>query len=321
MYPIPFADSNDVLEIAAAAEKFGFDSIWANDHITTQEYVRKKWSSPPNYYEALITLSFASQVTKKISLATGLIPLPLRNPVELAKQIATLDVFCGGRTILGVGLGAYLEEFTALFPKMKNVRRAELVDEALTALTRLLGERRTSFNGKHIKFTDIELYPKPVQNPLPIYIGGNSPNGMERVAQFGHGWLPSSFTPKELAEKVSTLSRLIVKKDRDPATIDIAPQFAVCLGRTQDDAISKYKKSQLYQHDLSLKPSTMKGIDVDNLEERDLIGDENKIMRRIREYVEAGVTHFAGLIFVANTPTEMLEDMMLFAEKIMPTFR
>lgn len=321
MYPIPFASSTDVLRIAAAAEQFGFDSIWANDHITTQEYVRKKWASPPNYYEAIVTLSFASQVTKKMSLATGLIPLPLRNPVELAKQVATLDVFCGGRTILGVGVGAYVEEFTSLFPEMAGVQRGELVEEMLNALVRLFSERRVSFNGKHVKFADIELYPKPIQNPLPIYIGGNSLMGIRRVARYGQGWFPSSFTPKELARKVSILRSFAIENGRDPATIDVAPQFAVCMGKSQNDAISKYKDSQLYQHDLSLRPSTLKGIDVENLKERDLIGDENQIIKRIQEYLDAGVTHFAGLIFVASTPAEMIDDMMFFAEKIMPSFK
>jgi probable F420-dependent oxidoreductase len=321
MYPVPFASSSEVLKTAAAAEQLGFDSIWANDHITTQEYVREKWPSPPNYYEAIVTLSCASQVTRKISLATGLIPLPLRNPVELAKQAATLDVFCGGRAILGVGLGAYVEEFTALFPELKGVLRAELVDEGLNALIRLFVERRVSFNGKHVKFADIELYPKPIQNPLPIYVGGNSAKGIERAARYGQGWFPSSFTPVELAGKVSSLRRLAIENGRDPAMIDVAPQFAICVGKTRKDAINRYKASQLYQHDLSLKSSTMKGIDVDNLEQRDLIGDEDQIIKRIQEYLNAGVTHFAGLIFVANTPAEMINDMMFFAEKIMPSFR
>jgi probable F420-dependent oxidoreductase len=321
MYPVPFASPADVLKIATSAEQFGFDSIWANDHITTQEYVRKGSPSPPNYYEAVVTLSIASQVTKKISLATGLIPLPLRNPVELAKQIATLDVFCGGRTILGVGIGAYKEEFTAMFPDMKKVHRGELADEALNALTRLFIERRVSFKGKHIRFADIELYPKPIQKPMPIYVGGNNPKGIERAARYGQGWFPASFTPREMTEKVSSLRCLAIENGRDPAEIDVAPQFAICIGKTREDAIDKYKRSQLYQHDISLKTSTMKGIDVDNLEERDLIGDEDQITKRIREYAEAGVTNFAGLIFVANTPAEMLGDMVLFADKIMPSFR
>jgi len=321
MYPIPFASAADVLEIVTSAEQFGYDSVWANDHITTQEYVRKSFPSPPNYYDALVTLSFAAQATKKVFLAAGLIPLPLREPVQLAKQVATLDVFSGGRMILGVGLGAYLEEFEALHPTMKGVVRAELLDEELRALVKLFKEPTASFDGKYVKFADIQLYPKPLQDPLPIYIGGNSTKAIERTVQLGQGWFPAGFTPAEMAERIAILHRLCKANGRDPTKIDVAPQLSICTGRTDEEAVKKYKKSQLYKHDISLLESTLKGMDMERFYERDLIGSEDRVIKRAEEYVDAGLTHFAGLIFVANTAAHMVNEMRIFAERIMPSFK
>src|SRR5205809_4526568 len=107
--PLPFGNHEQMLELARLSEGLGFHSAWVNDHVTTQRYVRSSFSTPPNYYEPLITLSFMGAETSRIKLGTGVIILPLRHPITLAKQATALDVYSGGRLILGVGLGAYPE--------------------------------------------------------------------------------------------------------------------------------------------------------------------------------------------------------------------
>ena len=116
IYPYPFADPGQIVRIAAEAEAMGYEAVWPNDHITTQNYVARMWPKPPRFYEPFVLLSFVAAATKTIKLATGVAVLPVREPIILAKTAATLDVCSGGRVILGVGLGAYREEYRAANP-------------------------------------------------------------------------------------------------------------------------------------------------------------------------------------------------------------
>jgi alkanesulfonate monooxygenase SsuD/methylene tetrahydromethanopterin reductase-like flavin-dependent oxidoreductase (luciferase family) len=103
MYPVPFAKPSDVLPTALLCERLGFDSVWGNDHMTTQRYVQKEFADPPNFFEPLITFSYCASRTTRLRFATGIIVLPMRNMPVLAKQVATLDQLSGGRVILGGG--------------------------------------------------------------------------------------------------------------------------------------------------------------------------------------------------------------------------
>ena len=141
MYPVPFAKPSDILPTALLCERLGFDSVWGNDHMTTQRYVQKEFSDPPNFFEPLITFSYCAARTTTLRFATGIIVLPMRNMPVLAKQVATLDQLAGGRVILGVGTGAYREEYEALFPDARDVRRGTIVDEGMQALRLLFTER------------------------------------------------------------------------------------------------------------------------------------------------------------------------------------
>ena len=191
-YPIPFSDPENVIRIAQAAEKFGYDSVWGNDHMTTQNYVRAEFPVPPRFWEPLITYAFVLSETKTIKVGTGVIVLPMRHDiVVLAKQIATLDHFGKGRVEIGLGIGAYREEFKALQPDAR-MDRGDIVDEGLQALNLLFKERVASFEGKYYKFRDVELYPKPLQKHIPIYVGGNNPNNIMRTVKWADGWLPST---------------------------------------------------------------------------------------------------------------------------------
>src|SRR5205823_13331121 len=142
----------EILPVAILAERLGFGSGWGNDHMTTQRYVQREWPEPPNFYEPLITFTYVAARTKRIKLATGIIVLPMRTMPVLAKQVATLDQLSGGRVILGVGTGAYREEYEALYRDVREARRGEIVDEGMRALRLLCTEREASFRGKHVRF-------------------------------------------------------------------------------------------------------------------------------------------------------------------------
>ena len=114
-YPIGMVrDPGALALLARAAERLGYDGVWANDHLVTPRFLRGSADDPPAFYEPLVTLAHVAAVTTRIGIGTAVLALPLREPALLAKQAATLDALSGGRLILGVGLGAYPEELVAV---------------------------------------------------------------------------------------------------------------------------------------------------------------------------------------------------------------
>jgi probable F420-dependent oxidoreductase len=320
MYPVPFTTPETLATIAQTAEELGFDSVWANDHVTTQEYVAKEWGTPPNYFCPVMSLSFIAAKTETIKLATGVAVLPLRDPVILAKQMTTLDHLSCGRVILGTGLGAYKEEFKAVHPGIPLSDRGKMVDESLAALTALFTQGKTSFFGNFYRFKDVELFPKPYQEVLPMYIGGNAKKGTKRVAQYGTGWFPAVLSPGEINSMLTQMKKDLKKEGRSLNEIDVAPQFGICIADTREKAIKNFKKSQVYKHLLSLSESTLKGKPLKALEERNLVGSPDDIIKKVDEYEKVGVTHMAGLIFAGNSRGDIVEQMTLLAREVVPSF-
>ena len=320
MYPIPFARPSDIVPIALLCERLGYDSVWGNDHMTTQRYVQREYAEPPNFYEPLITFTYVAARTTRLRLCTGILVLPMRHMVVAAKQVATLDQLSGGRVTLGVGTGAYREEYEALFPDAKDVHRGTVVDEGMRALRLLFTERRATFRGRHVRFEDVECFPKPLQAPLPIYAGGNHPEVRRRAGEYGQGWMPAVLSPEEVRHGVETVHRAAEKAGRDGAKIDIAPQFAVSIGRTHEEAERRFRASQLYRHLESLRRTTLRE-QTGGYEQRNLIGSPEEIAERIRAYQMAGVTTLSGMLFVANTVAEMQEAIELFGREVLPHFK
>ncbi|MCC8046828.1 MAG: LLM class F420-dependent oxidoreductase [Clostridiales bacterium] len=319
MYPIPFVrDVRDNIRIAEFAEQLGYDSVWGNDHVASQKYVTEEFGRSPNYYAPLLTLAAIGEHTTRLKLGTALLVLPFRQPGILAKELATLDHLCGGRLRVGVGIGAYREEFESLFgDAARGKNRGAMLDESLEMLHQLFTREEVTFHGNYFQVDHLSANPKPVSNPFPFYIGGNSPAGMRRAARYGTGWLPSGFTVEEMRERVEQLRELLEQQGRSPDALDIAPQFSVALGRTHEEAVEKYRNSQQYKHMCSLSQSTMQGLDLGDCTSRDLIGTPQEILERIEAYREAGVTSFPALLFTANDMEGFLQEMQMFAEDVM----
>jgi probable F420-dependent oxidoreductase len=317
-YPIPFSDPEAVIRIAQHAERLGYHSVWGNDHMTTQNYVRAEFPVPPRFWEPLITYAFVAANTTTLRFGTGILVLPMRRDIVVAaKQIATLDHFSGGRLEIGVGVGAYREEFEALWPD-SDVHRGDMVEEGVKALQHLFSDRVASFEGKYYRFRDVELYPKPRQKRLPIYFGGNSANHLRRVAESADGWIPAGMEAERLRGHVAELRTLAAKAGRDPKQIAVAPQYVAHIGKTQDAAIARFKESQMYKHLMSLRKSTLKEQAGRPMEDINLVGSVDAVVAKAEALKEAGVTHFLGLYFAANSVQELLDQMQIFAEEVMP---
>ena len=320
MYPIPFANVDEAVELAVDAERLGFDSVWGNDHVSTQQYVRGKFDEPPRFYDPLTYLAYVAASTTTLRLATCVLVLPFRHPVMAAKQAATLDQLSGGRLVLGVGIGAYREEFEAMYPD-RGLHRGRYVDEFLDALAILFSKRRASYSGEFIRFDDVESYPKPVQDPLPVLSGGNSPGSRRRAATMANGWLPACLTPAEYAAGLDDIRRLGAESDiAADRPFEAAMQLVVSIHDRHEGAVERFRSSQVHRHLASLGASTMKGRLADSLEQRNLVGTPDDVGEQVQAYLEAGVETFAGLLFASDSVEETLDAMERFSEQVIAPF-
>lgn len=320
MYPVPFADPEQAVRMAVEAERLGFDSVWGNDHVNTQHYVRAEFPDPPRFYDPYLYMSYVAAQTSTLRLATAITVMGFRHPVVVAKQAATLDQLSGGRFILGVGTGAYREETAALWTG-RPLHRGRHAEEFLTALGALLSERRASFHGEHIAFDDVESFPKPVQSPLPVLSGGNARGPRERAARHGTGWLPAVLSPAEVAAGLAEIRQVAAEAGRDlPTDFEVAPQLSVAMGSSVDDAMDRFERTQLFTHMQSLSTTTLKDQQEGGFVDRNLVGSTARIQDQVHAYAEAGVTTLSALLFACSSIEESLDQMAWFSQEVIAPF-
>jgi probable F420-dependent oxidoreductase len=215
-------------QLARDAEELGFESIWTVEHVvvpvphtpypgTADGRMRGGDDAP--IPDPLIPLAYAAALTTKLKLATGIVILPQRNPVYLAKEIATLDVLSHGRVILGIGSGWMKEEFKAVGIDFHE--RGARTDESIQAIRALWHDTPASFDGKHFKFGPAISSPKPVQKGgVPIHVGGHSAAAARRAGRFGNGFFPNVDVAKY--RELTRLMREAAKKaGRNPEEIEL----------------------------------------------------------------------------------------------------
>ena len=196
----PFAQPDLLAHLAKTAEERGFESLWTVEHVviphdykTPYPYARSgkiPGGEDVAIPDPLLPLAYAAAVTSRIRLATGILILPQRHPLYVAKEVATLDVLSRGRVILGIGSGWLKEEFDAL--GLDFHQRGARTDEAVAAMRALWREDTASFHGKHFDFHDLKSFPKPVQSGgVPIHVGGHSPAAARRAGRMGDGFFPA----------------------------------------------------------------------------------------------------------------------------------
>jgi probable F420-dependent oxidoreductase len=184
-----------------ALERRGFDSLWLSERLTTP--------AP----DPLIALAVAAGRTERLKLGTSVLVVPGRNPVVLAKELASLDRLSGGRLLPAVGLGAPLPAEHRAFGVDRRAR-AGLFDEALVLIRRLWTEDDVHHDGEHFHVDGVTLRPRPIQDPVDVWLGGSSPSELRRTGRLGDGWLPSFTVPGEVAEGWATINRLAAEHGR-----------------------------------------------------------------------------------------------------------
>ena len=224
-----FPDGAGAARLARLAEAAGFDSVFAVDHVALPERYESTYPYAPGgrlpgtqftaMPDPLIWMAFAAAATTRLRLMTGVIILPLRNPLVLAKQVATLDHMSGGRIELGIGVGWLREEFEVLcVPFAERGRRA---DEYVGAMRALWREDGASFAGRFVSFEGVTCDPKPLARAVPIIVGGHSEAAARRAGRLGDGFFPSIGAQVDTMPLFDVVRRSAEAAGRDPGAIEI----------------------------------------------------------------------------------------------------
>lgn len=218
-----------IARLAPLAEELGYDSLWMGEHVVVPDPRRPPSPMEPDepIHDPLVALAFAAAHTKRIRVATGIVILPQRNPVVLAKQLASLDAMSGGRLMFGMGVGYLEPEMTAVGVPME--RRGARADEYLAAMRALWEQERPSFHGDFVQFSDVNAYPRPVQRPLPVVIAGHSAAAHRRAARSGDGWYGFLLDLEQTAEQVDGLRRELRAAGRDIGELELTVSPSVRL--------------------------------------------------------------------------------------------
>tara|TARA_B100000586_G_scaffold238489_1_gene190274 strand:- start:2386 stop:3237 length:852 start_codon:yes stop_codon:yes gene_type:complete len=223
------ASMGDFGVIATKIEDLGFDSVWLPEHPVMPVNHKSVYggtpdgSIPKQMYlgvNPLIALSRASSVTTNLGIGTAVNLITEHNPLDLAKLIATLDFYSGGRFLFGIGTGWFREEAEIMGADFDH--RWTQAREYVLAMKEIWTKEEAEFHGKYIDFPPIICNPKPAQNPHPpVLLGGNAKNVLKRVAKWGDGWLPIRLSPEDIVKAQQELLKLCDTEDRDPSTIQI----------------------------------------------------------------------------------------------------
>ena len=301
----PLATPDSVVRLATEGEAMGFAYATFSDHVLMPKDVRARYpytdagefpsGSLTNWFEQLSFMGFLAGKTSRLRLLSSVMVVPYRPAVLTAKIIATLDVLSGGRVSLGVGAGWMREEFEALgTPPFEQ--RGAVTDEYLAAFRELWTKDAPHFDGKFVKFADIDFYPKPVQKPLPIWVGGESRPAMRRAARLGNGWYPIGVNPQH---RLDTLTRL-------RAGMELVLEIVQAAGREPSDFGFAYRVQQFGE----TIPDK-----ADNGERRLFSGSAADLASDLRAFRNLGVTQ-VDFSFGAGSTDETLVRMRHFQDGV-----
>jgi len=226
-------DGASALDICRRAEDAGFESLWGGEHVVLPDSFASKYpytedgkipAEPDTPIpDPLIWLAFAAAATRTLRLGTCILIVPQRNPLVLAKELATLDQLSGGRVELGLGVGWLKEEFDALGIPWQ--RRGARNDEYIAAMRALWSGPHAEFHGEFVDFDPATCSPRPVNGSIPIIVGGDSDAALQRAVRIADGYFPGEGDSQRLSALLDRLRQAAEKADRDPAGIEINTIF------------------------------------------------------------------------------------------------
>jgi probable F420-dependent oxidoreductase len=269
---------DSLIAIAQAAEALGYASLWTNDHVLLPTSLPEPFG---HVLESLTTLSYLAASTNHIQLGTGILVLPQRDPLLVAKQAATVSHLSGGRLALAVGVGYIKQEYAYLRADFGN--RGRLADEYISAMRELFESDTPEFHGQHINYSDVLFSPRPSAHIL-ILVGGNSPAALKRAAALGDGWYGLWRSPDQVRGAVAEMNEFGVKA----------------------------------QFEVSLRLVTRIGSPIpDSDPETTLHGDADAILNKIQRYSDAGVDRIV-IEPLSTDLDDFLRQLARFADEVTP---
>jgi probable F420-dependent oxidoreductase len=294
-------DAKGLLDYGVRVEELGYDSLWVWDHMLL--------GVEPNFpiLDSLTTLTAIAARTTKLKVGTGILVLPLRNPVALAKQLSSMDQFFDGRLIMGMASGWYKREFDAMGIPFE--KRGKLMDENLEILNRLWTEQKV--DGKYMQhnISAAVMYPKPVQQPrIPILIGGYVDRVLQRAATAGDGWLTYFYTPESFTKSWDKIRNFATQGGKDPDKLMNASQLPVMIGKSKDavqaDMLDWLNKEWDFPENSDCSRDSA------------IMGSVDECVAQLKAHLDAGVQK---IIFV---PYKYRKDQVeLIAKEVIPQLR
>jgi probable F420-dependent oxidoreductase len=288
-------DIPKILATVRLAEELGFDSVWVTDHILVPQTLEIIYRD--HMLDPLALLNYVAAITTRVKIGTSVIILPYRNPIVVAKMLATTDQLSAGRLIFGAAVGWMEPEFAALGVPFAD--RGAFSDECLRLIKTLWTQEKVSFEGRYFTFTDMQASPRPLQLPHPpIWVGGNSPRARRRVAEFGDGWHATATPLDELKAGIADARNKWARRGRTGA-----PVFSLRIPCTIEGV------SQEVLHYPPRRPG------------RDhLTGNTSAIVERLGTYQELGISHLA-LEMSTQSHEATSASLEVFASTIRPQLR
>jgi probable F420-dependent oxidoreductase len=235
-----------VREYAQAAETIGYDFVEAPDHVLGAREGERTGAGL--FHDPFVLFGYLAGCTQKLGFSTGVLILPQRQTVLVAKQAASLDLLSGGRFRLGIGVGWNEVEFTGLNENFHN--RGRRSEEQVEVMRRLWAEPHVTFKGRWHTIEDAGINPRPASGKVPVWFGGHHDRTLERIARLGDGWMPNAYAPgPEASEVLSRLRRSTEAAGRDPAAVGIEAWVSMGSGSEADWAReARFWKSEGASH-------------------------------------------------------------------------
>ena len=294
-------DGKALVEYGVKMEEMGFDSLWVWDHILL--------GVEPSFpvFDSLTLLTAIAARTKKIKLSTGVLVLPLRNPVVLAKQLSSLDQLSDGRLLMAFAAGWYRREFDAVGVPFNE--RGKIMDENLDLLKRFWTEDMVKGDWPHHKIPAGVMYPKPAQKPRPpILIGGYVDVVLKRAAVAGDGWLTYFYRPESFAKSWEKVRSFAKEAGKDPDTLLNGAQVPIMVGKSRAEVESQMMEWLGKEWDYAAWS--------DSTKDSAIIGTVDECVAQLKEHLAAGVQK---LIFVPYKYE--MNQIRIIAEQIIPRLR
>jgi probable F420-dependent oxidoreductase len=239
------------VELAQALEERGFESLWAPEHshipLSRRSPFPQGGELPKKYYDVMdpfVTLAAAAAATRRLRVATGICLVVQRDPIQTAKQVASLDQVSGGRFLFGIGAGWNAEEMADHGTDFKS--RFTVMRERVEAMKAIWTKSKPEYAGKFVTFPPMMTWPKPLQKPHPpVIVGGAFPYGARRAIAYGDGWMPHARRPEygDVLPLLTDFRKMAVEAGRDPATLPITvfgvPEDRASLERCRDAGVAR----------------------------------------------------------------------------------